>query len=175
MSSVGRPISTTPAAARIPVARSKQKSKPKTATPPTELRPAYRARRQPDPYVPGQYDRILGTRRQPDPADVRSLLIELSGSGLSVMAEIGLRDAGRDRHLLEQAEFPYYVDIELRDGRSVQVEVRLIDRVPDEDLMVMPTAERSAAQATQAAAVQDISGPGDCLFTFVSDSSGRFV
>lgn len=96
-----------------------------------------------EPYRPGQFDHLLSVKRHAEPSTIRSVAFELTSSGRSLVVTENLVDGSSPRRIV--SEFPDYIDFELEDGRSVQIEVRVFDRAADDDdelpesLMVMPT------------------------------------
>lgn len=76
-------------------------------------------------YVPGMYDRLLSPKGPPKllPTEIRSVVVDVARSGSAIV--VGERDGGGrgGRRILDTAEYPYFVDIELAGGIGITVEI----------------------------------------------------
>lgn len=128
--------------------------------------------RQNAPYIPGQYDHLLSPR-PPAPAapgDLHAVLIGVSASGLSIIASEQRSDGRVIKHLV--SEFPYYVDILLPDGRSVQVEARMFDPQPvDPEEVEIRKRRKTGGNRQSAVASAPVLVLG-MLHSFGSDAGG---
>ena len=84
--------------------------------------PSKPKRSKPQPYVRGQYDSLLPFRDHLPQGEVRSCSIELSKSGESIIVTEVSVTGQSPRHLV--SEYPHYVDIDLANGDSIQIEIR---------------------------------------------------
>lgn len=117
-----------------PVRQAKRKHGPRIVI----SNPNRSKRERGSPYVRGQFDKLLEIREHLDPAEIRACSIELSASGNSVIVAEQSVSGSSPRHLVH--EYPHYIDLQLADGSSVQIEIRKF-QPPTEgiDLIAIPT------------------------------------
>lgn len=151
----------------VPAVGSKR-SRSRERTPPVRPSPNTNAAHQPHPaYSRGQYDHLLAPK-PPAPAapgELHAVLIGISASGISIIATEQRSDGRAIKHLVN--EFPYYVDITLPDGRSVQVEARMFEpQPPDPEEVEVRKRKRNGSSSSKRPVL--VAGS---LYAFSSDSS----
>lgn len=84
-----------------------------------------RRRKAQSPYTPGQFDHLLPIKEHAAPDELKGVSFEVSATGFSLIATELCKDGRTPRRII--GALPYNIDIDLPDGRTASIEVRVYD------------------------------------------------